>query len=248
MTLGVVTGALRGVASRGDLGVAWEAACSLLANGSPRLRRGSMEMLRRLVELGGFPESRGHHFFTAYLRLLETRPLTPAGAAAYEGELLLLTRCVFRAPASPLLQPLHLSQLFECVCCLAAGGAPLGAEVSQALCFLFSFLLSVAPVYDGAALLRRQRVAEVCGRLLRGVGTGSQAEVRLSSSPLLLLLAGRDVSGVSVCRRVPRRRPEGRGADAGRRRGGGQETLQTCGSRTVCQLWPRPLLRMLTSC
>uniref|UniRef100_A0A8C4H2C7 Serine/threonine-protein kinase ATR n=1 Tax=Dicentrarchus labrax TaxID=13489 RepID=A0A8C4H2C7_DICLA len=184
VTIGVVTDALRGVVSRHDVSVAWETACSFLANGNTRLRKISMVMLRRLVELGGFPETQGHEFFTAYLQLLETHSYTHTAIThlnekhPYEGELLNLTRCVFQSSGvSPShFEPIYLSQMFECVCTLGGAGVKLGTEVTESLCLLFSFLLSVAVVYESAALLRRQRVTEICRTLARTVGTENQAE------------------------------------------------------------------------
>ncbi|CAJ1074374.1 serine/threonine-protein kinase ATR [Xyrichtys novacula] len=181
VTIGVLTDSLRGVISRRDLGTAWETACSFLANGNTRLKRLSMVMLRRLVELGGFPEIQGYEFFAAYLHLLETHsPTYTANTnsdenAPYEGELLLLTRCVFQSSHSRF-EPIHLSQMFECVCTLGGSGVKFGTEVTESLCLLFSFLLSVAVVYESAAPLRRQRVTEVCRALAGSVGTENQAE------------------------------------------------------------------------
>ncbi|CAB1433197.1 unnamed protein product [Pleuronectes platessa] len=181
VTLGIITDALRGVVSRSDLSAAWETACSVLANGNTRLRKLSMVMLRRLVELGGFPERQGPEFFTAFHQLLETHATANTGSdekQPYEGELLHLTRRVFQAPAASHthFEPIYLSQMFECVCTLGGSGVNLGTEVTESLCLLFSFLLSVAPVYEGAASLRRQRVTEVCRMLARTVGTENQAE------------------------------------------------------------------------
>ncbi|KAM7403386.1 hypothetical protein PAMA_004031 [Pampus argenteus] len=155
LTIGVITDALRGVVSHCVLNVAWETACSILANGNIRLRKISLVMLRRLVELGGFPKSQCHKFFTAYFHLLETYSYTCTSNSnldkqqPYEGELLNLTR-------------------WE--------GVKLGEEVTESLCLLFNFLLSIAPGYESAALLRRQRVTEVCRILARTVGTENQAE------------------------------------------------------------------------
>ncbi|XP_031703455.1 serine/threonine-protein kinase ATR [Anarrhichthys ocellatus] len=184
VTIGAVTDTLRGVVSRRDVSVAWEAACSFLANGNTRLRKSSMAMLSRLVELGGFPEMQGHEFFTAYLQLLETHSYTNTTNTnldekhPYEGELLHLTRCVFQSSgvSHSRFEPIHLSQMFECVCALGGSDVKLGSEVTESLCLLFSFLLSVAVVYESAALLRRQRVTEVCRTLARTVGTEAQAE------------------------------------------------------------------------
>lgn len=183
VAVGVITNALRGVVSRHDLNVAWETACSILANGNTRLKKISMVMLRQLVELRGFPEMQGHEFFTAYIHLLETHSNTAKthldAKQPYEGELLHLTRCVFQSSGASHahFQPIHLSQLFECVCTLGGAGVKLGTEVTESLCFLFSFLVSVAPVYKSASLLRRHRVTEVCRMLARTVGTENQAEV-----------------------------------------------------------------------
>lgn len=183
VALGVVTDALRGVISRQDISVAWETACSFLANGNTRLRKISMVMLSRLVELGGFPEMHGHEFFTAYLHLLETHSYTYTANSEekdlYAGELLQLTRCVFQTTtvSHAHFEPIHLSQMFECVCTLGGSDVKLGAEVTESLCLLFGFLLSGAVVYESAALLRRQRITEVCRTLARTVGTENQAEV-----------------------------------------------------------------------
>ncbi|XP_045917946.1 serine/threonine-protein kinase ATR isoform X1 [Micropterus dolomieu] len=182
VTISVITDALRGVVSRRDVTVAWETACSFLANGNTKLRTISMVMLRRLVELRGFPEMQGHEFFTAYLQLLETHSYTANTYLdekhPYEGELLNLTCCVFQLSgfSHSHFEPIYLSQMFECVCTLGSAGVKLGTEVTESLCLLFSFLLSVAIVYESAALLRRQRVTEVCRALAHTVGTENQAE------------------------------------------------------------------------
>lgn len=194
VTIGVITDTLRGVVSRHDVSVAWETACSFLANGNTRLRKISMVMLRRLVELGGFPERQGHEFFTAYLQLLETHSHTHTANTnldekhPYEGELLHLTRCVFQSSGASHshFEAIYLSQMFECVCTLGGAGVKLGTEVTESLCLLFSYLLSVAIVYESAALLRRQRVTEVCRMLACTVGTENQAEVRFSASSFFL--------------------------------------------------------------
>lgn len=190
VALCVITDTLRGVASPRDLSVAWETACSILANGNTRLKKTSMVMLRQLVELRGFPEMQGHEFFTAYIHLLETHSCTANthldAKQPYGGELLHLTRCAFQSAAH--FQPIHLSQVFECVCALGGAGVNLGTEVTESLCFLFSFLVSVAPVYESAALLRRQRVTEVCRTLACTVGTEHQAEV-LSSFLIVCCLS-----------------------------------------------------------
>lgn len=194
VTIGVVTDALRGVVSRRDVSAAWETACSFLANGNSRLRKRSMAMLSRLVELGGFPETQGHEFFAAYLHLLGTHAYARTTDAnvdekqPYDGELLRLTRCVFQSSGVSHFEPVHLSQMFECVCALGGSDVKLGSEVTESLCLLFSFLLSVATVYESAALLRRQRVTEVCRTLARTVGTEAQAEVRFCSLSLSLVV------------------------------------------------------------
>uniref|UniRef100_A0A4W6DTL7 Serine/threonine-protein kinase ATR n=1 Tax=Lates calcarifer TaxID=8187 RepID=A0A4W6DTL7_LATCA len=192
--IGVITDALRGVVSRHDLSVAWEMACSILANGNTRLRKLSMVMLRQLVELGGFPQTQSPEFFTAYLQLLETHSYTCTANThsdekqPYEGELLHLTRCVFQSSGASHthFEPIYLSRMFECVCTLGGAGVKLGTEVTESLCLLFSFLLS-APVYESAALLRRQRVTEVCRTLARNVGTENQAEFIFSTLCVMIV-------------------------------------------------------------
>lgn len=184
VTLGVITDILRAVVSQRDISVVWETACSFLANGNTRLQKLSMVILRRLVELGGFPERLGHQFFAAYLYLLESQSNTdPDVNHPYGGELLKLTRCVFRLSDAghTHFEPVYLSQLFECICALGGAGVHFGSEVAESLCSLLSYMLSDGNVYKDAALLRRQRVTEVCNKLTCTVGTENQAEVRFSS-------------------------------------------------------------------
>ncbi|KAM4625275.1 serine/threonine-protein kinase ATR [Polymixia lowei] len=182
VTLGVLTDSLGGVVSRRGVGVAWETACSVLANGNAKLRKLSMVMLRRLAELGRFTERRGHEFIAAYLQLLEAHLYmhTCTGQQQpYGGELLDLTRCVFQSSGvthTPEFEPIQLSQLLESVCALGEAGLRLGTEVSQSLCLLLNFLLDVAPGYESAASLRRKRVTEVCRTLAHTVGTENKAE------------------------------------------------------------------------
>uniref|UniRef100_A0A3P9P5C8 Serine/threonine-protein kinase ATR n=1 Tax=Poecilia reticulata TaxID=8081 RepID=A0A3P9P5C8_POERE len=178
VALGIITDSLRGVVSCRDLSAAWETACSVLANGNTRLRKISMAMLRKLVELRKFDETQSHNFFSAFFHLLETHDFSDE-KEPYEGELLKLTCCLFQpAHASHSdFEPVYLSQMFECVCALGGAGVKLGSELTESLCVLFSFSLSVIPSYEGAALLRRQQVADVCRTLARTVGTENQSEV-----------------------------------------------------------------------
>lgn len=185
VTIGVITDILRAVVSRRDISMVWETACSFLANGNTRLQKLSMVVLRRSVELGGFPERHSHQFFAAYIYLLETHSYTdPHEDHPYEGELLKLTHCVFNLSETDRshFEPVYLLQIFECVCALGGAGVKLGSEVAESLCALLCFLLSDGNVYKDAALLRRQRVTEVCKTLTCTVGTENQAEVRPFSS------------------------------------------------------------------
>ncbi|KAM9708676.1 serine/threonine-protein kinase ATR isoform 1-T1 [Menidia menidia] len=179
VALGVVTDCLRGVVSRHDLSVAWETACAVMANGNTRLRKLSMVTLRKLVELRGFPKMQSHEFFTAFYHLLETHSYTTSAVGEpYEGELLYLSRCVFQSPhvLHSDFEPVYLSQMFECVCALGSASVKFEAEFTATLCLLFSFSLSIAPEIESAALLRRQRVTEVCRSLACTVGTENQAQ------------------------------------------------------------------------
>lgn len=185
VTIGVITDILRAVVSYRDISVVWETACSFLANGNTRLQKLSMVVLRRSVELGGFPERHSHQFFAAYIYLLETHSYTDLHEDhPFEGELLKLTHCVFNLSETDCshFEPVYLSQMFECVCALGGAGVKLGSEVAESLCSLLCYLLSDGNVYKDAALLRRQRVTEVCKTLTCTVGTENQAEVRPFSS------------------------------------------------------------------
>nr|XP_046179436.1 serine/threonine-protein kinase ATR [Oncorhynchus gorbuscha] len=178
VTVNILTDALRGLASRREMGVAWEAGCLVLAYGSARLRKVAMVMLRRLAEIGGFPERRSQEFFTAYLMLLDTHTPEPE---TYGGELLKLTQCVFGSAHTPAhthtrFERTHLAQLLERVCVLAGTGLVLQLEVSQSLSFVFNFLLSVPSGYESASSLRRQRVTDVCRNLTHSIGMEKQSE------------------------------------------------------------------------
>lgn len=185
VTIGVITDILRAVVSLRDISMVWETACSFLANGNTRLQKLSMAVLRRSVELRGFPQRHGHHFFAAFLYLLETHSHQDLDDGhPYGGELLKLTRCVFHLSDADRSQfePIYLSQTFERVCALGGAGVRLGSEVADSLCSLLCYLLSDGNVYQDAAHLRRQRVTEVCKTLACTVGTEHQAEVRPSLS------------------------------------------------------------------
>lgn len=187
VTIGVLGDNLRGVVSGQGGSLAWETACSFLAVGNIRLRRLSMVVLRRLVELRGFPERQSHEFFAAYLHLLETTCKNASEDDPFQGELLNLTRCVFgssNAVASRThFEAIYLSRTFECVCTFGRTlSLKLGQEVTQSLCMLFHYLLSAVAVYESAPSLRKQRVAEVCKTLASTVGTEHQAQVKLSQN------------------------------------------------------------------
>ncbi|XP_019728158.1 serine/threonine-protein kinase ATR isoform X2 [Hippocampus comes] len=179
VTLYVVSDVVRGVISPRDQRMAWETACAILANGNTRLRTVTMAMLRRLVELRGFPEELGHQFFATFLHVLKTH------AGGYEGELLSLAHCVFRQGCTRL-EDTYLAQVFECVCTHAETqasntrtlepGTPQGTEVTQSVCHALDWALSVAISYENVALLQMRRVVQVCGTLARTVGTETQAE------------------------------------------------------------------------
>ncbi|KAK7904072.1 hypothetical protein WMY93_016679 [Mugilogobius chulae] len=170
----------RGVVSPRDLSIAWDSVCSFLSNGTNRMMKPSMVMLRELIEIGDFPGLQSHSFFLAFLDLLETHKDLPSSDSEldkpYEGELLKLTQCVFQSPSIAEFEPIYLSQLFESVCAIGASQHKLGTEVQQTVCHIFSFLLSDGVVYENAASLRRQRVTEVCQTLAQTVGSRNQAE------------------------------------------------------------------------
>lgn len=181
VTIGVITDILRAVISYRDISAVWETACSFLANGNTRLQKLSMVVLRRSVELGGFPERHSYQFFAAYIYLLETHSYAdPHEDHPFEGELLKLTHCVFNLSETDRshFEPVYLSQMFECVCALGGPGVKLGSEVAESLCSLLCYLLSDGNVYKDAELLRRQRVTEVCNTLTCTVGTENQAQVQ----------------------------------------------------------------------
>lgn len=185
VTISILSDNLRGVVSGQGVDVAWETGCSFLAVGNVRLRRLSMLVLRRLVELQGFPEKQSHEFFAAYLHLLETTCKNASEGDPFRGELLSLTRCVFQPCDAVAYQTrfeaICLSRTFECVCTLGRTlSLQLAPEVTQSLCVLFHYLLSAAAVYEGAPSLREQRVAEVCKTLASTIGTEHQAQVKLS--------------------------------------------------------------------
>ncbi|XP_072313429.1 serine/threonine-protein kinase ATR [Eucyclogobius newberryi] len=180
VTIKIITDSLRGVVSPRDLSIAWESACSFLSNGTIRMTKHSMAMLRELVEIEDFPELQCHSFFMAFSDLLETHrdPLSSdvETEKLYEGELLKLTQCIFQSPSITDFEPIYLSQLFESVCAIGTTQNKLGVEVQETICHIFRFLLSDALVYENAASLRRQRVTEVCKTLAQTVGNGKQAE------------------------------------------------------------------------
>lgn len=183
VTLGIISDSLRGIVSCQDLSVSWETTCSILANGNTKLRVVSMVVLRKMVELRRFPKMQSHIFFMAFFHLLETMSETFTANSNekqnYEGELLKLTRCLFQSSfVSPSdFESIYLSQMFDCVCAVGGAGVQLGSEVTESICLLFSFSLSVAPTYESAVLLRKQQVADVCRRLAVTIGTENTAEV-----------------------------------------------------------------------
>ncbi|KAL1022226.1 hypothetical protein UPYG_G00023920 [Umbra pygmaea] len=177
VTLNILCDALRGLTCPREVGVAWEAGCLILAYGNTRLRKVAMGMIRRLVEIGCFPDE-SQEFITAFLMLLDTHTPEPE---TYGGELLRMTQCVFGsahsvAPTYMRFERVHLAQLLECVCALAGAGLALGSEFSQTLSFIFDFLLSVPLGYESAPLLRRQRVTDVCRTLTHSIGMEQQSE------------------------------------------------------------------------
>ncbi|XP_038156648.1 serine/threonine-protein kinase ATR isoform X1 [Cyprinodon tularosa] len=177
VTVGIITDSLRGVVSCRDLSVTLETACSILANGNTKLRKISMVMIRKLVELRKFDHIQNYNFFPAYFHLLKTHNSSDE-KEPYEGELLKLTRCLFQSSyISPSdFESVYLSQMFECVCALGGAGIRFGSELTESLCVLFCFSLSFGPSYEGAAVLRRQQVVGVCRTLASTIGTENQAE------------------------------------------------------------------------
>ncbi|KAJ0008617.1 hypothetical protein NQD34_016032 [Periophthalmus magnuspinnatus] len=95
VTIKIITDSLRGVVSPRDLSVAWESSCYLLSNGTIRLKKAAMVMLRELVEMGDFPKLQSHNFFMAFVELLEVHTDLPSSDTEldkpYDGELLKLT-------------------------------------------------------------------------------------------------------------------------------------------------------------
>uniref|UniRef100_A0A3B1KAQ1 Serine/threonine-protein kinase ATR n=1 Tax=Astyanax mexicanus TaxID=7994 RepID=A0A3B1KAQ1_ASTMX len=177
-TLTVLANVLQGVFFPREVGRIWDSCCVLLCDGSPRLKAVSMELLTRIVALGGFPEDHAQVFFTAYLSVLDSLSGNEESEfSVYGSEFLALTRRVFvpEPGGHARFQRVHLNLLMDAVHRLVLGGSVERVErpeVRTTLCQLFCFMLEfVPPGYESAVLIRKERVTAVCRTMVQSIGT-----------------------------------------------------------------------------
>ncbi|XP_076837125.1 serine/threonine-protein kinase ATR isoform X2 [Brachyhypopomus gauderio] len=176
-TLTVLTDILQGLFFPRETGRILDATCFILTTGGPRLWSVCMELLARVVTLGGFPEDHSQTFFAAYLYVLDSfgacdlSHLAECSTAFQK-----LTRRVFvpEKGAHGRFERVHLNMLLDRLQTLVLSGAVERikvAEVRGTLCEIFCFILEFVPLgYESAAVIRKERVMAVCKAMVRSIG------------------------------------------------------------------------------
>nr|XP_023680216.1 serine/threonine-protein kinase ATR isoform X1 [Paramormyrops kingsleyae] len=176
-TLTILSDFLQGVFFRPEINKVWQTGCSVLVHGGPKLMAVALEMLARIVDLGGFPERQAHHFFSAYLHVLDMlSTAAQTDITVYGSTFRELSRCVFVPERDVHLrfERVHLSMLMVKLQQLLLGGILEeldSEEVKTSLCETFEFLLGFVPLgYECAAQIRKERVNDICRALIAKLG------------------------------------------------------------------------------
>ncbi|MBN3304026.1 ATR kinase, partial [Amia calva] len=197
---------LHGIFFRREVIVIWELGCSVLQYGSPKLRSRAMELLARVVEIGGFPESHAHLFFSAFLQILNTfQTADKADLKLYEKQFARLSSSVFvhDKETHKKIERVYLNMVMEKLHELIVNGLLQeleSAELKRTLGELFSFVMNfVPPGYESAVQIRKERVNEVCRALIHMIGTLQNQEFLVAYLYAALWSEGLDILQAMQC-------------------------------------------------
>nr|XP_015216835.1 PREDICTED: serine/threonine-protein kinase ATR isoform X1 [Lepisosteus oculatus] len=185
--LTVLADVLHGFFFRREVSIIWELSCSVMQYGSPKLKGRAMELISRVVELGGFPEENAHFFFAAFLQVLHSFSTADKSALKlFEKQFARLTRLVFvhEPETHRKLERVYLNVVLEKLHELVVNGLLErfeSEEIQTALLEIFRFVLEfVPPGYESAEQIRKERVHGICKALIEMIGARRHQEFLVS--------------------------------------------------------------------
>ncbi|XP_067399504.1 serine/threonine-protein kinase ATR [Emydura macquarii macquarii] len=178
--------------AREDL-ILWGIGCSLLEYGRPKIKALALNLLIKLIQLGGPPEQPASIFFTVFFGILQSiLEMDVVKLELFEEPLSLLVRTLFPFETDSYvnIEPVYLNMLLEKLRALFEADVlrRLKSEkLKAALCHILQYFLKFVPVgYESALQVRKAHIGTICGIFVDVVG--SQEEQEYLVSPLYAAL------------------------------------------------------------
>uniref|UniRef100_A0A4W3HDU3 Serine/threonine-protein kinase ATR n=1 Tax=Callorhinchus milii TaxID=7868 RepID=A0A4W3HDU3_CALMI len=186
--LKILSSLLPGVFCRRQQLIVWGIGCSLLEQGSPKIRSIVLAMISQLIDLGGPPpEEVANGFFTNLIWLLGLMSQVESNELQmYEEPFAQLMRSLFPLSSEQLtdtlgIQPVYLDMVMDSLSGLMGNGLLKRIEsekLRDALCHLFQHFLTLALSGLTAALpTQKTQIRRICKALIEMIGTQTKQEV-----------------------------------------------------------------------
>uniref|UniRef100_A0A4W3HYM3 Serine/threonine-protein kinase ATR n=1 Tax=Callorhinchus milii TaxID=7868 RepID=A0A4W3HYM3_CALMI len=185
--LKILSSLLPGVFCRRQQLIVWGIGCSLLEQGSPKIRSIVLAMISQLIDLGGPPpEEVANGFFTNLIWLLGLMSQVESNELQmYEEPFAQLMRSLFPLSSEQLtdtlgIQPVYLDMVMDSLSGLMGNGLLKRIEsekLRDALCHLFQHFLTLALSGLTAALpTQKTQIRRICKALIEMIGTQTKQE------------------------------------------------------------------------
>ncbi|XP_032621521.1 serine/threonine-protein kinase ATR isoform X5 [Chelonoidis abingdonii] len=191
---------------REDL-ILWGISCSLLEYGRPKIQALALNLLIKLIQLGGPPEQPAGIFFTVFFGILQSVLEMDVGKLELFGEpLLRLVRTLFPFETDSYvnIEPVYLNMLLEKLRALFEADVlrQLKSEkLKAALYHILQYFLKFVPAgYESALQVRKVHICTICGIFVDVVGSQEEQEYLVSPLYAALKTEGLEIIQELQCR------------------------------------------------
>ncbi|KAG6929988.1 ATR serine/threonine kinase [Chelydra serpentina] len=192
--------------AREDL-ILWGIGCSLLEYGRPKIKALALNLLIKLIQLGGPPEQPAGIFFTVFFGILQSILEMDVAKLELFGEpLLCLVRTLFPFEADSYvnIEPVYLNMLLEKLRALFEADVlrHLKSEkLKAALCHILQYFLKFVPAgYESALQVRKAHICTICGIFVDVVGSQEEQEYLVGPLYAALKTEGLEIVQELQCR------------------------------------------------
>ncbi|EMP40340.1 Serine/threonine-protein kinase ATR [Chelonia mydas] len=192
--------------AREDL-ILWGIGCSLLEYGRPKIKALALNLLIKLIQLGGPPEQPAGIFFTVFFGILQSVLQMDVEKLELFGEpLLRLVRTLFPFEADSYvnIEPVYLNMLLEKLRALFEADVlrHLKSEkLKAALCHILQYFLKFVPAgYESALQVRKAHICTICRIFVDVIGSQEEQEYLVSPLYAALKTEGLEIIQELQCR------------------------------------------------